>query len=193
MSKISFVLRIIHDSAASGPENMRRDQNLLDNHDGKIILRFYDWFGSWASYGYFQNELQVRTQLQDPSLSLVRRPTGGGIVDHRHDLTYSLILPRKHPLCQRPRKDCYCTIHQALQTAFPFPTSLAAKTTKGAACFQAPAAGDILDASGKKIAGAAQRRTRTGLLHQGSIQALSGQKDLKTTLTQALQNLFESP
>src|SRR4029077_16539069 len=37
------------------------------------------------------------------------------------------------------------------------------------ACFANPVVSDVME-SGRKIAGAAQRKTRSGLLHQGSIQ-----------------------
>jgi lipoate-protein ligase A len=37
------------------------------------------------------------------------------------------------------------------------------------ACFATPVISDVIE-NGRKIAGAAQRKTRTGLVHQGSIQ-----------------------
>ena len=36
-------------------------------------------------------------------------------------------------------------------------------------CFEKPVEWDLIDESGEKVAGAGQRRTRKGLLHQGSI------------------------
>jgi lipoate-protein ligase A len=39
------------------------------------------------------------------------------------------------------------------------------------ACFENPVLHDVL-VRGRKVAGAAQRRTRAGLMHQGSIQPL---------------------
>jgi lipoate-protein ligase A len=44
-----------------------------------------------------------------------------------------------------------------------------ASERNSAACFENPVAHDVV-LGGRKIAGAAQRRTRKGLLHQGSIQ-----------------------
>jgi lipoate-protein ligase A len=41
----------------------------------------------------------------------------------------------------------------------------------GGECFLQPVEHDVLDAAGRKIAGAGQRRTVRGLLHQGSVAA----------------------
>jgi len=43
------------------------------------------------------------------------------------------------------------------------------EVTGSDACFQNPVAHDVVDATGHKIAGAGQRRNRTGMLHQGSV------------------------
>ena len=40
---------------------------------------------------------------------------------------------------------------------------------ESAACFEKPVAWDVVDGDGRKLAGAGQRRTRRGLLHQGSV------------------------
>jgi hypothetical protein len=42
-------------------------------------------------------------------------------------------------------------------------------TKSSDACFANPVVSDVIE-NGRKIAGAAQRKTRSGLLHQGSIQ-----------------------
>ena len=62
----------------------------------------------------------MREQLAeqtDESLDLCRRPTGGGIVDHREDWTYSLIIPRGHALEEARAADSYREIHVALAAA----------------------------------------------------------------------------
>jgi lipoate-protein ligase A len=43
-------------------------------------------------------------------------------------------------------------------------------------CFANPVRADVM-VNGRKVAGAAQRRTRAGLLHQGSIQQIDLGKD----------------
>ena len=39
----------------------------------------------------------------------------------------------------------------------------------GGVCFESPVEFDVLGGVGEKIAGAAQRRSKSGLLHQGSV------------------------
>ena len=42
-------------------------------------------------------------------------------------------------------------------------------------CFQQPVRYDLVDELGNKLAGAGQRRGKQGLLHQGSVQAVTDQ------------------
>src|SRR6185437_14046375 len=63
------------------------------------VLRFYGWIERAASFGYFQHFTDIeRTTLLRP---LVRRPTGGGLVPHDADWTYSVAFPTDH--------EWYCT------------------------------------------------------------------------------------
>src|SRR5882672_4520513 len=74
--------------------NMAMDAALLQSmHRLKSpVLRFYSWTEKAASFGYFQkySEIERLTHLRP----LVRRPTGGGLVPHDADWTYSLAFPR---------------------------------------------------------------------------------------------------
>jgi lipoate-protein ligase A len=70
--------------------------------------------------------------------------------------------------------ESYRVIHRALadaMTAEGCGALLADHTSRqaGGLCFIQPVEHDLLDASGRKLAGAGQRRNRTGLLHQGSV------------------------
>lgn len=157
---------------------MARDLELLENLREEMILRLYQWQDDWVSYGYFQTEEEAHAQFPDPSLSFVKRPTGGGLVDHRQDITYTLLIPRQHPWFALSRADCYQRIHEVIQKALAddgYSSHLVVEeqgTSK--ACFDHPVPGDLIDPrTTRKLAGAAQRRTRKGLLHQGSI-ALPG-------------------
>ena len=61
---------------------------------GKPVLRFYGWTAPAATFGYFQKYADVeRATLLRP---LIRRPTGGGIVPHDADWTYSAGFPPGH-------------------------------------------------------------------------------------------------
>lgn len=169
-------LRVIFDAPASGPANMQRDQDLLSGLQGQPILRIYQWSGDWISYGYFQTEADAVSQFPDDHLQFVRRPTGGGLVDHRGDLTYTLLLPKVHPLVRSSRAESYRRIHEiiylALTSAGVASHLVTEESGGGLACFAHPVPGDIIiPSSRQKIAGSAQRRSRQGLLHQGSILA----------------------
>ena len=136
------------------------------------VLRFYGWSYPAASFGYFQKHREVEqlTQLRP----LVRRPTGGGIVPHDADWTYSLIFPRNHEWYGVSAKESYRRVHFWIKLAFErlgLQTELAPlglKTQPGQ-CFVGHEQSDLLW-HGRKIAGAAQRRRRDGLLIQGSVQ-----------------------
>lgn len=163
-------LTVWHDSVPrSGPENMRLDRELLKL--GRPVLRFYDWEGAWASYGYFQSEDETRAEF-GVDVNLVRRWTGGGMVDHRADQTYTLAIPPELAK-QWPRAESYRLIHEALVKCLNTNGIKAELAGWGAeeesgACFKKPVCWDVMS-NGQKIAGAAQRRTRDGLLHQGSV------------------------
>jgi lipoate-protein ligase A len=139
---------------------------------GRPMLRFYSWTEPAASFGYFQKFADVErlTTLRP----LVRRPTGGGIVPHDVDWTYSLAFPTTDAWYSLAAMESYRRVHQWLQSAFAkinLATELApcARNAGPGQCFAGCEKSDLL-CYGQKIAGAAQRRTRNGLLIQGSVQ-----------------------
>jgi lipoyl(octanoyl) transferase len=167
--------------------NMALDEALLENVSqiGKPVLRFYGWTEPAATFGYFQkfSEIERATHLRP----LIRRPTGGGIVPHDADWTYSFVVPPNHEWYSLKAIESYRRIHEWIQSAFAklkIETELAkagsrkqkaeidqSRLTSAAInqCFAGYEKFDLLW-RGKKIAGAAQRRNKLGLLIQGSIQ-----------------------
>jgi lipoate-protein ligase A len=154
--------------------NMALDEALLENVSqlGKPVLRFYGWTEPAATFGYFQKfaEVECATHLRP----LVRRPTGGGIVPHDADWTYSAVFPPGHDWHSLKAAESYRRIHDWLRLAFAelkIETELApcCKKTLPGQCFVGFEKYDLLW-HGKKIAGAAQRRNKLGLLIQGSVQ-----------------------
>ena len=138
------------------------------------VLRFYRWRAPAVSFGYFSRFEEVSEFSAEREL--VRRWTGGGIVMHGEDLTYSFITPAAHSLYERGAREIYSLLHRAITTALArsrVNATLAASTAPriSDACFANPVYADVL-VDGRKVAGAAQRRTRAGLLQQGSIQGL---------------------
>ncbi|MGO8678209.1 MAG: biotin/lipoate A/B protein ligase family protein [Limisphaerales bacterium] len=154
--------------------NMALDEALLETAPflGRAVLRFYGWTEPAASFGYFQSYAQV--EALTPLRPLVRRPTAGGIVPHDADWTYSLVFPANHPWYALRAAESYRGAHSWLQAAFArlgVAAELAPCRCKSQAgqCFIGYEKSDLLW-RGRKIAGAAQRRTRNGLLIQGSVQ-----------------------
>ena len=101
-----------YDSADSPAFNMAKDEYLLSTITCPT-LRFYDWDQATVSIGYFQNHSIAALE----GLSYVRRATGGGLVDHRNDLTFSLILPIDHHFIQC-RCESYLLINSVIKDVF---------------------------------------------------------------------------
>ena len=136
------------------------------------VLRFYGWTERAASFGYFQKFADVeRATLLRP---LVRRPTGGGLVPHDADWTYSVAFPTNHEWYSTSAVESYQRIHEWIRAAFGkmnVATELASccRKSEPGQCFVGYEKFDVLW-QGRKIAGAAQRRNKLGLLIQGSVQ-----------------------
>lgn len=158
----------------SGALNMAWDDLCLDQSAaiGAPLLRFYCWTQPTTTFGYFQKHDEVNEI--ETSASLIRRPTGGGIVPHMSDWTYSLVFPPTSQWYRFRAKESYIQLHQWIQAAFSLlniesqlsPISIHEGL---GSCFIGAEESDLLY-NGKKLAGAAQRRSREGFLIQGSIQ-----------------------
>ncbi len=165
---------LINSGKCDAAFNMALDEALLEAASclGKPVLRFYGWTEPAATFGYFQKYVDVeRTTLLRP---LIRRPTGGGIVPHDADWTYSAVYPPGHEWHSLKAEESYRCVHEWIQSAFAqlnVATELAPCCKKSAPgqCFAGHEKSDLLW-RGKKIAGAAQRRNKLGLLIQGSVQ-----------------------
>jgi lipoyl(octanoyl) transferase len=195
--------------ACSAPMNMAIDEALLD-YARNPVVRFYRWQSPALSFGYFGRFADVARY--QPKRDVVRRWTGGGIVFHGEDLTYSLVIPAKHAAFNESSTLIYEKIHQALCNVLvatgkrPELKSVAAVSDcrihigsavrdrrfsstaihdAGCNCFANPVRADVI-LDGGKVAGAAQRRTRRGLLQQGSIQGIVIQDNLTEQFAHAL-------
>lgn len=166
----------------SGPgapaENMAWDEALLESvallHEP--VLRLYGWTEPAATFGYFQKFAEV--ERMTPLRPLIRRPTGGGLVPHDADWTYSLSVPPGHSWYSLRAVASYRRMHEWVQETFAqisVEVELAPCCRKEAPgqCFAGAEQFDVM-AGSRKIAGAAQRRTKEGLLIQGSIQPPPG-------------------
>jgi lipoyl(octanoyl) transferase len=165
-------LDVYHDrKERSAALNMAMDEALLESA-AMPAIRFYGWARSALSFGYFGRFDEA--QKVGAGRELVRRWTGGGIVLHGTDLTYSIVVPATQDCFANSPGDFYFKVHAAIREAL-LQKGIAAVLADFAspkisdACFANPVHADVLS-NGEKIAGAAQRRTRHGLLQQGSVQ-----------------------
>jgi len=154
-----------------GPLNMAIDEVLL-SIARPATLRFYRWNTPSVSFGYFVRFAEACAIAGNRPI--VRRWTGGGIVPHGQDLTYSIMIGSKDAAFALASKIIYQRVHLALGSALREIGIVSALVQTEAtkisdACFVNPVVSDVIE-NGRKIAGAAQRKTRNGLLHQGSIQ-----------------------
>lgn len=135
------------------------------------IIRFYLWKDYAATFGLLQRYVQVSryTSIRP----LIRRPTGGGLVIHGNDWTYSIAIPPTHNWYRIKAINLYKLIHSWLANAFireGISVSLASTCfgDKANICFAKAEKYDLIWQD-CKIGGAAQRRSKYGLLVQGSI------------------------
>jgi lipoate-protein ligase A len=201
-------LNVYYDiNSHSAAMNMAVDETLLENATVPTI-RFYRWDHPALSFGYFGRYADVTEQQRD----LVRRWTGGGIVFHGEDLTYSIVVPASDPAFGESSMSIYEKVHRALREALmargeraelsvvvpvhdrrkPSSPEMTTVTDRRSSdnCFANPVRSDVL-LKGRKIAGAAQRRTRRGLLHQGSIQNIDAGNDLAERFAKALSKKID--
>ena len=176
------MLIVLPNAFGDAATNMAIDSALLETTTGgTAMLRHYGWTEPSITFGYSQRFEEVIATLGD-ELSLCRRTTGGGIVDHRNDWTYSLVLHVGLTAAQGSSTDLYEKIHASIATALkelgcstrlapcPRQCNEAPPRSEGPdQCFIQPVMNDVLTHEGRKIAGAAMKRTRRGLLIQGSI------------------------
>jgi lipoate-protein ligase A len=195
-------LTIYHnEKPQSAAMNMAIDEALFECATAPSI-RFYGWRSPALSFGYFGKFSDVAIYAAEHDL--VRRWTGGGIVFHGDDLTYSIVIPVSDPAFNESSLAIYEKIHRALAHALNRVgqravvaggvdsggialTKRAAVSAGGYNCFANPVRADVM-MDGRKVAGAAQRRTRRGLLQQGSIQGIVVNTDLAQKFAHALSN-----
>ncbi len=169
--------RLLSMGASNGPRNMAVDEALARLRPDQATLRFYEWDAPTLSIGYFQRTGEIDlAACRELAIGLVRRPTGGRAVLHRHDLTYSLVLPLRPPWMEFSIAESYQRINACLRRgleALGISTS-AVISDVGTAhepspfCFSTITEQELL-VGGKKVLGSAQRRFPDALLLQGSV------------------------
>ena len=175
---------VIDSGVQSAEENMRLDADLLEYADTypRPVLHLYGWASPSATYGYFidPSTLLNLEAAQKLSLQLARRLTGGGIVFHLWDLAFSVLVPSHCPGFSTNTLETYAFINNAVLASVKefldgvLPLSLTVDDYSSLDkecsrfCMARPTKYDVMW-EGRKVAGAAQRKTRQGYLHQGTI------------------------
>lgn len=162
-------------------EQMACDEAVCEALPAPYVLRFYNWREPGVTFGYSQRRKSVAEAVAaagSPLTAIVRRPTGGGIVFHETDLTFSFIF-RSPGVYFEPGK-VYERLHSAINAEYArqgMSFDLLSEKTKDYAvndpvmsCFSKPVDKDILY-NGKKVLGGALRKLGDYMLYQASFQA----------------------
>jgi len=171
--------RLIESGFQSPYINMASDEVLIDFFsEGKIppTLRFYGWNPDSFSFGLFQNiaSLIDTEKCASVNIPFVRRMTGGAIVYHGDDISYSLVCRRDDLGISGSIKESYKKISEFLINAFrllglnaehSFKAPMRQVSNMGFCC-QEHEAYDIT-VNEKKLGGNAQRRRRDVIFQHG--------------------------
>lgn len=177
-------LEIIETGSKSAQANMDDDALWLSEIDENphMILHYYEWENPSATYGYFvrPEEFFDITVLSKHPLDLGRRVTGGGVIFHLTDLAFSFLLPHQHPDFSTDTLKNYRLVNQIVKNAIELfqdkqesiellsCEKSVCMTKYNRFCMAKPTIYDLM-IDGKKVGGSAQRRTKQGLLHHGTI------------------------
>jgi lipoate-protein ligase A len=157
-------------------------------------LRWYSWERPTVTIGYFESPPAAG---EPPA---VRRWTGGGRVEHGAplDYTFAIGVPRESGEPMRRPAESYRQIHGAVTRALSgigVDAELAGSGegfAAGIGCFLNPVESDVLTPEGRKLVGGAQRRSKRGMLHQGSIQGVRLPDGFERSLAAALSTNWRS-
>lgn len=174
-------MKIFDTGISSATRNMAWDLCLLQHaaRFSEPIMHCYDWARPSFTYGCFVDpaEFLDMEAVHMSGIDSARRCTGGGIIFHGYDFAFSILVPATHPCYSQDTLENYRCINTFVvevinsflgrQDASLLPEDYEA-AGRGRFCLARPTKYDIF-LDGKKVGGAAQRRTKDAFLHQGSI------------------------
>ena len=170
-------MKVVDSGSKSALEQMQIDEALLLDGVQHPLLRFYDWSSNAVTYGYFINPSDWLKIVPE---NCARRPTGGGLIFHEGDFSFTLALPPEHALAQKPVLERYQIINsavlQVISSLVPdcepgCEMTLQLQKQEGVLdqlCMANPTQYDLL-LGAKKIGGAAQRKNKRAFIHQCSL------------------------
>lgn len=200
---------VLDTGLSSAERNMQLDAELLEalDENSTCILHLYEWEGPSATYGHFVDPFTLlqKENVEKRGLKLAKRPTGGGIIFHLWDYAFSVLVPSHSKHFSQNTLENYAFVNEAvLMAAKEFlrvkkgleliqvePKAVDEHTKRF--CMALPTKYDVM-LNGRKIAGAAQRKTKKGFLHQGSISLMLPSREfLEDVLmpgTEVLDSMF---
>lgn len=176
--------RLIDTGPLPGPDNMAIDEAILGCFEpGRSlpVLRIYGWSPAAFSCGRFQNpgEILDLDRCREDAIPVVRRITGGGVIYHADELTYSIVCPTSAiPDSRNVRKaffhltsfliEFYRSLRLSPAYAADYHRGDKRLGERAPLCFAGMESCDIL-LGGRKIGGNAQRRLKEVIFQHGSI------------------------
>ena len=162
-----------------GSWNMAVDDYMFQSlgEEATTYLRFYQWNKPTVSIGHSQKATKVVNLdfCRQNGIDIVRRITGGKLVLHYKEVTYS-VCSSDTDIFSQQLMNSYKLISEALNVCLQrmgIQSHLANDTSSEYArrampCFAQPAR-DEIEMDGKKIIGSAQKRTGKKFIQHGSI------------------------
>lgn len=181
-----MIFRVLHSYNQSATTNMAIDKALAMSFqkDDTPILRFYTWEKSFT-VGVSQN---LDTYPHYHALfngNCAKRMTGGGVLFHGHDVSYSLVLPKRllENLSVKESYEKICSFLLSFYTNLNLNVSYAKdintiELSKSDFCQVGYEAYDII-IDGLKIGGNAQKWSKNMIFQHGSIPLFKDQSHTK--------------
>lgn len=176
--------RLIDTGPLAGADNMAIDEALLSAFTpgfSEPTLRLYAWEPAALSLGRFQKAAEVLEagRCQQSSVPVVRRISGGGVIYHADELTYSIVcspgqisptasVKESFRILTGFLLEFYGRLGLAASYALDSVSDTSSLGSRTAFCFAGKESFDIL-IDGRKIGGNAQRRTKGLIFQHGSI------------------------
>lgn len=185
--------RWLESAPASGAVQMAVDAALMARArtSGEAVFRVFTWTRPTLSFGRHEavRERFDAATLEACGYDAVRRPTGGRVLLHDGEVTYSVTAPA---VDGEPMRDAFARINRLLAAALArlgvrVDAAPAGRTLRPGrdACFAEPSAGELVVA-GRKLVASAQRRDDGALLQHGSILLVDRQGTLAALARMAM-------
>ncbi|BDY11748.1 lipoate--protein ligase [Hydrogenimonas cancrithermarum] len=176
-----------------GGWNMAVDEALLRSyrHGDAPIFRLYRWNPA-LTFGRYSKPAEALDldSMKKYGVEGVRRITGGGILVHGGDISYSIVLPaafaKRHGVKESYRLLCQFLIRFYEKLGLPagFAAQEGLPERRSPICLAGREAYDIVVGE-RKIGGNAQRHTRTAMLQHGSIPLRYDKERFETLFAEA--------